>query len=524
MLFALALACVSSGATDDAVTIAPRTEMSVSSVDGLPQRAPGVVLLATLAADNSMTVGGTVQAELWVDLDQAGDSRYPFRYAVRDAAGQTLYQRTTSGPLIVREFLAYYGDLTGYQLLELFPLLGTFTVIVPLLENGATVEFQLRDDRGDYCTVGDYALADVVVDDIGVSAAVTGVEALHEGGDPDNALDIVIVPDGYQELELDNFVADAALVAGSLLDTSPLAEYRDTVNIHRVDVPSVESGASYDCEGNCEMRDTAFDSFFPLELVNRAIGSNYRTTAVFQLDQWEVARAASVVPWDIVLVIVNSEHDGGFAVHYSTVTNGMSNLGNIAGHELFHVLGQLGDEYNADDCIRSDALGLPANITDNPESPPWSHWIDDDTPLPTPDDNEYDEVVGAFESAYNCNDLYRPQQSCMMRGSSSTPDLCAVCAELVTRRIFRYADAALDATVTEDTPGQYRFELTGVREDASVEWTLDDDVVGRDDVLVLGLDDVPNGNHTVTGRATVESEFVLDDEGDLGTGWEWQVE
>lgn len=514
------------GDPNPATEIAPRTEMTVTLVESLPHRAPGVALLATLGADNRISVGGTVQAELWVDTDTVEDERYAFRYRILDAAHQPIYARSTSGPVIVRDFLEHYGEQTGYSILELFPLLGTFAVTVPLLEAGATVEFQIRDGAGEdgvghYQTLGEYDLGKIIVDDLGV--AVAAVDILHAGGPSENALDLVIVPDGYQQDELSQFAVDAALVADALLATSPLAEYPEMLNLYRIDVPSTESGASYDCQGTCEMRDTAFDSFFPLELVNRVIGANLRTTAVFQLDQWEVARAASNVPWDLVLVIVNTEHEGGFAVHYSTVTRSMSNLGTIAGHELFHVLGQLGDEYNSDECIRSESLGLPDNITDSPASPPWGHWISDETPLPTPSDDEYGDVVGAFESAYNCDDLYRPQQACLMRGSSTIPELCSVCEELVTRRIFRYADAATGAASAASENGAYHFEITVVHPDASVEWILDGEVFATGTTLELGPIDVPAGTHTLSGRATLDSAFVLEDQGDLSNQWEWEI-
>lgn len=511
---------MSGPASDTEMT--PRTDLDVIPVESVPQRAPGVVLLARLGADNRISVGGTVQAELWVDTDAADDERYAFRYRILDSAGVPIYARSTSGPVIVRDFLDYYGGSAGYDILELFPLLGTFAVTVPLLETGASVEFQIRDGEGEYSTVGEYNLGSIIADDTGVSPAA--VTTLAAGGPPENALDLVILPDGYREHELAQFATDAQLVADALRDTSPLREYPEFLNLYRIDVPSLESGASYDCQGNCEMRDTAFDSFFPLELVNRIIGSDYRSTAVFQLDQWEVARVASNVPWDLVLVIVNTEHEGGFAVHYSTVTRGMSALGTIAGHELFHVLGQLGDEYNSDECIRSDSIGLPENITDTPESPPWAHWIDEQTPLPTPSDAAYNETVGAFQSAYNCDDLYRPQQSCLMRGSSTIPDLCAVCTELVTRRLFRYADPAEDAAVNVTETGEYRFEIMGVHPDASVEWRFDGDVLSTGDALQFPPADVSLGPHTLSGRVTLDSPFVLEDQGDLSNEWEWVIE
>jgi hypothetical protein len=56
----------------------------------------------------------------------------------------------------------------------------------------------------------------------------------------------------------------------------------------------------------------------------------------------------------------------------------------------------------------------------------WSHLIDEDTPLPTSEEDVADGEVGAFEGAGYCeNGWFRPEQTCLMRSSSST--MCDVC-------------------------------------------------------------------------------------------------
>jgi hypothetical protein len=49
--------------------------------------------------------------------------------------------------------------------------------------------------------------------------------------------------------------------------------------------------------------------------------------------------------------------------------------------------------------------------------------------------------VGAFSSAYNCADLYRPVQTCRMK-SASTAEFCPVCAEQLVLQLTRYTDLA----------------------------------------------------------------------------------
>ncbi len=490
--------------------------MVADAADPLPAVAPGLLLLAQLAADGTVSVGGTVQSELWVDVDTAHDDRDAFRYALLDADGATIYERTTPGPVIVRDFLDYYGESSGFELLELYPPLGAFPVMVPLLDGAAAVELHLRDDDGDYRLAGSYDLGLQTADDQGLADEVTDWATLWDSGPGEHRLDIALLGDGYTAEQQGQWQGDAEALAAAILEAEPFASYAGSINIHRVDAVSNESGASYDCVGECRTRDTVYQSVFPLELVNEVLGTSYRTSAIFQLDQWLVARAASVVPWDFVLVLANTEHSGGFAVHYASVARS-GNWGGIAVHELAHVVGLLGDEYENDACIRTDALGLPGNIADDAENTPWAHWIDEATPLPTPESGEYREVVGAFEGAYNCDDLFRPQQTCRM-SSSSSGEFCAACGELLTRRLFRYIDPATGVTVA-DTAGGLAFAVNGLHDDASVSWWLDGERVGEAATLTLADADWGGQSHALEVRTTASSAFVLEDGGDLAQSW-----
>jgi hypothetical protein len=419
----------------------------------LPSHAPAVQLLATMSGDY-IDISGTVVGPLFIDLDAPTDDRDAFRYRVVDSQGASLYERTSNGPGIVREFLGFYSGQTGTDILAAFPKLGTFAVTVPLIDGGDRVEFELRGDDGVYHAAGGYDLAKVEADDVGVSPTVVDHATLHDAGPSENRLDIVIVGDGYTASEQDRWRADAAEFANALLDTPPFSDYPDYINVHRVDAISAESGASFDCVNDeCRIRDTAFGTIFPIEVVNRLSGSDYNARAVFQLEQWEVARAVSVVPFDVVLVIANTRRYGGMAVHIATVTTPddaarQDPWEDTGVHELAHILGVLGDEYVNDVCIRSAALGLPGNIADDPEAPPWRAWVDRDTPIPTPSSSDWADTVGAFAGAYNCPELYRPQRDCKMRNSAED-DFCAVCGEMLVRRFFRFADPE-DAIVFND--------------------------------------------------------------------------
>lgn len=491
-----------------------------------PTSAPAAVLLAQLGpdlvtVDNVVLSDPATGVEQTVDLDLAtddgGDERFGFRYQVKDDAGNVLYERSTSGPAIVQEFLDYYSDITGLDVLGMLPGLGEFPITVPLIDGGTDVAFQFRSADG-YVELGHHSLTNLDAEDVGLSELVIGTATLHEGGPSQNRLDLALVGDGYTEADMDRWYSDAQALTDAILDIEPYRSHATWVNIHRVDAVSHDCGVSYDCEPECTMRDTAFGTIFAMELVNRFIGTGYRTTPVFQLHQWEVARAVGHVPWDAVIVVANTVHSGGMAVHYATVPNGDADWTATGVHELGHGFGLLGDEYVEDYCIRSDTLGLPENITDRGEDPPWPQWIDADTPLPTPDERGYRHVVGAFEGAYNCDDLYRPAKACRMLDSSGG-EFCPVCAEALTRRLFRHADAIDGVTINESGNGHVSLSADIPDGAVSLSWTVDGAAVGTGDELEV---DVEPGQE-IALDAVWSSEIVREDHGDLGEHWGWRV-
>ena len=409
-----------------------------------PNSAPAVVLEAQLAAD-VVTIDGVLDGiPQDIDIDRGPDDRYGFRYKVVDANADVLYERSTTGPSLVESFLAYYSQEAGVDLLAGIPTFGRFPLVVPLLPTADHVLMEVRDETGEWVQRGGWDYANLDAPRVVPEVVPVGTAVLHAASVPSSqALDVVVVGDGYTADQLDLFAASADKVAEQVLTTEPFASHADRITVTRVDVASNESGASFDCP-TCGYVDNAFGSLFPVELVNRITGGNYPNRPMFQAEQWKVAQAIEDVPWDAVVVLVNSQGNGAMAVHYASVTEGAGDVGPTAVHELGHAFGMLGDEYVADACVRAPGIPLPENITSHGDDPPWAGWVEPDTELPTPD-GVPGQTVGAFLGAWNCPDLYRPKQECRMNDGHGA--FCEVCTELLERRLMRFGDPATDVRI-----------------------------------------------------------------------------
>ena len=106
-------------------------------------------------------------------------------------------------------------------------------------------------------------------------------------------------------------------------------------------------------------------------------------------------------------------------------------------HEIGHTIG-LGDEYEF--LLPLPKLELPNTpAASQRENVVWKHWIAAATPLPTPEEAQYENTVGLFEGAnYSATGWYRPQQSCKMRTNRNDTPFCAVCREWLIKAIYGY--------------------------------------------------------------------------------------
>lgn len=334
------------------------------------------------------------------------------------------------------------------------------TVRMPLPMKPVIVEI-LRRDRTNYfsqqifTTVIDPASRFVNREKRTVPAEVF---PMVQNGAPANKLDIALLAEGYTATQKQKFSNDAKRLIDIFFDHSPFKENQQQFNVATVFVASAEEGPD-DPRGG-QWRNTALGMSFNTFDTDRYMMS---------LENRAIQDAAANVPFDYIIILVNSAKYGGGGIFrfYACTTVDNDRTDYVLVHEFGHAFAGLADEYFTSDVAYTDAYPAGVepwepNITRllNPPEVKWKEFVGKDTPIPTPWDQagyfkleeervkalqaaktdaerqgvrqkyskllnefflqqKYWNKVGAFEGAgYTAKGLYRPMlRSLMISGT-----------------------------------------------------------------------------------------------------------
>lgn len=306
--------------------------------------------------------------------------------------------------------------------------------------------------------------------------APVGVEKIRDTGPDGNRCVMVFMGDGYtaENLALGDFAEDSATMELAFLGKPPWDTYLAATNIYRIDVESNEEGTDNPHLDPPITVDTYFNTGF----------GNYGllTPDITGLSRLIAAADSQVGTgvWDIIVLLVNTTEYGGAGQTSGgqiAITSVHHEASEIVLHEMGHSFAGLADEYESG----------PSRPLVDPEpnvdldfargSLKWQLWVESGTPLPTPETEEYLDIVGAFEGArYHESGIYRPWLRCLMRGLNL--QFCPVCKEAhaleFTNRI-EFSDDELPASgsVVELAPGGIDISITPIPlSPLEYRWTL----------------------------------------------------
>ena len=256
---------------------------------------------------------------------------------------------------------------------------------------------------------------------------------LHIGGNSENCMDILILPDGYSKKEKKKLQNDMQAFADYILKCSPYSENLSRLNIRAIEGYSKESGIT-DPNANV-FKNTLFNSSYNTIDVDRYL----MCENVFRMNE-----IADDAPYDVLLLICNSTKYGGGGIYnfYATVNSDGKYSDYVVVHELGHSIAGLGDEYfdsevSVRDFYPEGVEPVEPNLTTLVDfGKKWKDMIKD-TPIPTPDTNEYNNIVGVFEGGgYVAKGVYRPWRNCTMKEKVYN-GFCPVCKKALVN-VFDY--------------------------------------------------------------------------------------
>jgi len=338
------------------------------------------------------------------------------------------------------------------------------------------------------------------------------VRTIVDNGPTSNRYDIVILGDGYRDVEQARFDADCMTFAAALFQKEPYRTFSRYFNVHTVFRPSRESGADHPDANPPIVRDTVYDATYNT-------GGTARCLYIRNTSQALADAALAPANEGRVLVLVNDPRYGGCASTFAVSYNGTS-MTEVQIHEMGHSVGGLADEYwNAGQRWNGGEPGEP-NATANSSGSKWSHWLGSNG-------------IGAFQGCRYCEfGLWRPHDNCLMRNLGRPH--CAVCSEALVLRTHRSA-IAIDqpqpaaTTVSVPRPSRQTFSFTNLApqsSNAAITWRLDgvqvasattsyalDSTavsVGRHQLEVEVLDRTPFVRHDPTGLLRQVHRWTVD--------------
>jgi hypothetical protein len=256
-------------------------------------------------------------------------------------------------------------------------------------------------------------------------------------GTSEKKVDIVILPEGYNESEMGVFISDCHKFAETLFTIEPYSNHKDKFNIRGILAPSPESGT--DVPADTTWRKTLMGtSFYTFD------SERYCMT----YDNKSVRDLAANAPYDQIYILVNSTKYGGGAIYnyYSVSVNSNLHAAKIFVHEFGHGFAGLADEYYMDDVAYSDFYPLNVepwepNLTTLVNFPAkWKDMLGSKTQVPTPNEPKYYSQPGVFEGGgYAAKGVYRPAHDCLMNTFKGN-EFCPVCKRAIEKMILFYSE------------------------------------------------------------------------------------
>lgn len=263
------------------------------------------------------------------------------------------------------------------------------------------------------------------------------VKKIHTGGAPEKSLDILFIPDGYSLNDQKMMDQDMKRFAQYILKCAPFKDFKKEINISSIEGFSEESGITDPNAGIT--KNTLLNCSFNVIDLDRYL---------MCLNVFKMHDIAEDAPYDIIVIICNTKKYGGGGIYnfYCTVNNKGLQSNYVIVHELGHLLAGLGDEYYTSDVSVRDYYPegvepVEPNLTTLVDfESKWISMMDIETPIPTPDTKQYNDVLGVYQGGgYVAKGVFRPWRNCTMK-DGVYDNFCPVCRKTIIEKINYYTE------------------------------------------------------------------------------------
>lgn len=311
-----------------------------------------------------------------------------------------------------------------------------FTLLVPMPLKAVTAEMVLRDNTGKESKLRHtISPDDRLIRDRSQQQALPH-RYLHQGGDSEECIDVVILAEGYTVDEMYTFFDDALIATNEILSYEPFKSHTDKFNFIAIASASTHSNVSVPQDQM--WRETAVGSNFLTFYMDRYLTSG-NVYAMYDL--------TTNIPCEHFIILANTDTYGGGGIYnsYTLTTAHHRAFRPVVVHEFGHSFGGLGDEYfylstdNNDEMHSLSHEPWEPNITTLVDfDSKWADMVEKGIEIPTvvTEERSKNYTVGVYEGGgYRAKGIYRPTDVCRMRDNTATR-FCPVCERAIERVIL----------------------------------------------------------------------------------------
>lgn len=229
-----------------------------------------------------------------------------------------------------------------------------------------------------------------------------------------NAINVVIMGDGFLASEQDTFKVYANKIVDKFYNTKPFSDYKKSFNFYIVSIQSDESGIKHPVTAvDCSAANPQVPYSNPITPLGCTFDYGNIHRLVYAVNQSTINQVLTTnfPDADYGIILANSNFYGGSGGTYPVATKNVQSS-DIMIHEFGHRFANLADEYTSNTACGSDHPNVTNIIS----------------PL------KWDSIVHTYYLGANyCNTWYRPEVNCKMQNLSYP--FCKVCDVVIENKI-----------------------------------------------------------------------------------------